>query len=150
MVDEREFYMEGYLQSKVKRQKSKWFQRDGVKPNEFSDMIFLFVFIFVFIVFHFCFFACSLPQSRACPFQFAPIPTTHCIPSPKNIWVLKFVTCEGSRIWVWQLLTFVKWCFYVRHYVNYLQTHDPYNILNKVLLFPIYERENWVWERLSL
>lgn len=53
MVDEREFYMEGYLQSKVKRQKSKWFQRDGVKPNEFSDMIFLFVFIFVFIVFIF-------------------------------------------------------------------------------------------------
>lgn len=38
---------------KVKRQKSKQFQRDGVKPNEFSDMVFLFVFIvFLFVSLH--------------------------------------------------------------------------------------------------
>lgn len=91
MVDEREFYMEGYLQSKIKRQKSKQFQRDGGKPNEFSDMVFLFVFIFVFIVLIFV--------SLHAHWLKAGHALSSLLPSPPLITYPVLKTLESWRLW---------------------------------------------------
>ena len=89
-MDERELYKEGYLQSNMRGQKSKRLLIDGLKPNEIPCMI-LCLFSFSFCSFS-CFFLCSLPLSRAYPLQSASLLTSHLMPSPENVCVLKFVT----------------------------------------------------------